>query len=475
MSTATKSIVLLSVVLRPLCTLFAQDAPKANPSVSGSNGKLPAVLHFCAQHCATFTLENGHYVRTAGGANNGSLTVMTVEKFTPDLVTIHRTDTGRFPGTAEYSGRPSDNGNTLSGNGWKITWGAALNTIPGSDEERAQRAQQAAGAQTARTPIKPPVRMPQMSEPTAAMATIKLDLSGDWQGYYDGPAFVKFIRITVNGNNITSQALNDNLQPTGRPFFRGVYSSPASHLQVEIPAIGSLREAITGQPDRWEAAELTIGDPDHFRIGKHPPFERMSAPKVGDVPCDPGNRFHTGGLWAFFRARLQLKAKDYDQAFCWYFVGAEQGDRSSLAGLGYMYHHGFGVQEDDAMAMRLYMTSAEKGNPEGAHGVSVLYELGHGVPKDPAKAELWRSKEAQLRADLKAQKRAEELADQQREEAMEVIGLLGRVAVSTIASAGLESPLCSKPTSERDAQHKRDILKSEGLRCEGGMLRPTEK
>lgn len=438
------------------------------------------MLHFCAQHCATFTLENGRYVRTAGGANNGSFTVMMIEKFTPDLVNIHRTDTGRFPGSAEYSGHPADNGTTLSGNGWKITWGDSLNTIPGSDEERARRAQQAAatqtvGNQTAAAPSQPPVRMPQMSEPTAAMATVKWDLGGDWQGYYDGPAFVKFIRVTVSGNNITSQALNDNLAPTGRPFFRGVYASPASRLQVEIPAIDSLLAAVTGQPSRWETAELTIGDPDHFRIGRHPPFERMAEPKVGDIPCDPANQFHVGGLFAFLRGKHQFEAKNYDQAFCWYFVGSEQGQRSALSGLGYMYHHGLAVQEDDAMALKLYMASAAKGLTEGAHGVSVLYELGHGVPQDSAKAELWRAKEAQLRADINAQKRAEELADQQREEAMEIIGLLGRVAVSTIAQAGLESPLCAPAANPADAKHKQDILKSEGLRCDGGMLRSAEK
>jgi hypothetical protein len=76
------------------------------------------------------------YPRSAGGANNGGFTVMTIEKFTRESVIIHRTDTGNFPGSALYTGRMSDDGNSLSGNGWKITWGTALNTLPGSDEER---------------------------------------------------------------------------------------------------------------------------------------------------------------------------------------------------------------------------------------------------------------------------------------------------------------------------------------------------
>ena len=104
-----------------------------NPS---SSPHLPSVLHFCAQHCATFTLQGTQYVRSAGGANNGSNTVMTVEKFTPAAVIIHRTDTGTYPGTAVYSGPMTDGGNSLTGDGWKITWGAGLNIIPGTDEDR---------------------------------------------------------------------------------------------------------------------------------------------------------------------------------------------------------------------------------------------------------------------------------------------------------------------------------------------------
>jgi hypothetical protein len=310
------------------------------------------------------------------------------------------------------------------------------------------------------------------------MATIRLDMNGDWEGYYDGPAFVKAIRITQNGNDITSQALNKDLAPTGRPFFRGVYGSPGSHLQVEIPVIESLLQAVTGQPGRWEAAELTIGDPDHFRIGNHPPFVRLTSPHAGDVPCDPTNQFHTTGRGSFVRGNLQLQVKNYQEAFCWYYVGSDQGDREALSQLGYMYHHGLGVQEDDAMALKLFMASADEGSIAGTHNVSVMYELGHGVPKDPAKAEFWRSKETQLRAKAIARSKAEELADEQRKQAMEVIGMLGRVAMSTIASAGLESPLCDWSTpsnSQRDIEHKKDILKSEGLRCEDGVLRSAGK
>jgi hypothetical protein len=97
----------------------------------------PNVMHFCAAHCLTFTLENGQYTNyTNLPGQSGEKRVFAVENFTRESVIIHRTDYGSYPLTALYAGRMSSDGNSISGDGWKIVWGAALNTLPGSDEER---------------------------------------------------------------------------------------------------------------------------------------------------------------------------------------------------------------------------------------------------------------------------------------------------------------------------------------------------
>jgi hypothetical protein len=57
---------------------------------------------------------------------------MTIEKFTPESVIIHRTDTGNYPIDGRMTGRMESGNNSATGNGWKITWGDALDTIPGS-------------------------------------------------------------------------------------------------------------------------------------------------------------------------------------------------------------------------------------------------------------------------------------------------------------------------------------------------------
>lgn len=102
---------------------------------------LPTELRFRGQHSLTFKLENGQYTNydSLQGQPPGQKRVLTVERFTPESVILHRTDYGNYPSTATYSGPTGDNGNSLSGDGWEITWGAALEILPKSDVDAQQR------------------------------------------------------------------------------------------------------------------------------------------------------------------------------------------------------------------------------------------------------------------------------------------------------------------------------------------------
>jgi len=104
---------------------------------STPTASLPSMMHFRGQHSLTFILENGQYINysTLQGQRPGQKRVLTIEKFTPELIVLHRTDYGDYPSTTVYSGKPGDNGNSLSGSGWKLTWGSALNDLPGCDAE----------------------------------------------------------------------------------------------------------------------------------------------------------------------------------------------------------------------------------------------------------------------------------------------------------------------------------------------------
>ena len=81
---------------------------------------------------------------TAGWMPTGGSSIWTVEKFTRESVILHRHD---FPSGFDvvFEGVISKNGNELvdmkmNGNPLdrrtRLTWGAAMNAIPGSNEER---------------------------------------------------------------------------------------------------------------------------------------------------------------------------------------------------------------------------------------------------------------------------------------------------------------------------------------------------
>lgn len=103
---------------------------------------LPPVLHFCAQHCLTFTREqDGTLVnRTNLPGQSNEKRVFKIESFTPDSVIIHRTDYGSFPGEGTMTGRMQYGNSSAVGNGWAISWGKELDQLPKDDQERAIRA-----------------------------------------------------------------------------------------------------------------------------------------------------------------------------------------------------------------------------------------------------------------------------------------------------------------------------------------------
>jgi hypothetical protein len=59
--------------------------------------------------------------------------IWSVESFTRESVVIRRTDTRPRPYSAVYKAKISTDGDIINGEGYMFTWGAALNSIPGTD------------------------------------------------------------------------------------------------------------------------------------------------------------------------------------------------------------------------------------------------------------------------------------------------------------------------------------------------------
>jgi hypothetical protein len=119
----------------------------------------PTVMHFCAAHCTTWNFKNGR----SGDGPYG----VTIEHWTPDSVVLNRADAPNqwFPQglRAKITGRMSpDHTELVDGKiTWtfgqrgtydcRVTWGSALNDIPGQDG-----------------PASPPAAAPPIAAPPAA-------------------------------------------------------------------------------------------------------------------------------------------------------------------------------------------------------------------------------------------------------------------------------------------------------------------
>jgi len=68
---------------------------------------------------------------------------------------------------------------------------------------------------------------------------------------------------------------------------------------------------------------------------------------------------------------------------------AEQGNAVAQFNLGVMYHHGRGVPQDDAEAVKWSRRAAEQGYAHAQAYLGLMYSLGQGVPQDYVEAHKW--------------------------------------------------------------------------------------
>ncbi|MDH5622646.1 MAG: sel1 repeat family protein [Gammaproteobacteria bacterium] len=100
---------------------------------------------------------------------------------------------------------------------------------------------------------------------------------------------------------------------------------------------------------------------------------------------------------------------DDAQAIKWYSLAAEQGHAQAQCNLAVMYQNGWGVPQSDVEAIRLYTLSAEQGIVEAMMALARFYAMDFAADYDPVKAYLWYSL-AKLMGDLDAGPRRDEVA-----------------------------------------------------------------
>ncbi len=95
--------------------------------------------------------------------------------------------------------------------------------------------------------------------------------------------------------------------------------------------------------------------------------------------------------WADFDAGVAAyDSGDYETAFREFKTLAEQGNAHAQFNLGYMYHKGEGVPQDDAEAVKWFRMSADQGYAKAQNALASMYREGRGVPQDYREAVKWR-------------------------------------------------------------------------------------
>jgi hypothetical protein len=86
---------------------------------------------------------------------------------------------------------------------------------------------------------------------------------------------------------------------------------------------------------------------------------------------------------------------DYETALAAWRPLAEAGDADGQFGMGLLYGNGFGVDLDDAQALKWYGLAAGQGHAEAQCNLAVMYANGWGVPQSDEEAFKWYSLAAQ--------------------------------------------------------------------------------
>jgi len=93
---------------------------------------------------------------------------------------------------------------------------------------------------------------------------------------------------------------------------------------------------------------------------------------------------------ADFRSGLSAyNGGDYTSALAEWLPLAERGEPDAEAGVGFLFHKGLGVPQDNAKAAIWFTKAAEQGQPEGQLMLGTLFFYGLSVPRSYVAAFAW--------------------------------------------------------------------------------------
>ena len=128
----------------------------------------------------------------------------------------------------------------------------------------------------------------------------------------------------------------------------------------------------------WHYFEGLVCEEDYAQSLKLARMSSKSGSRYGQYAF--GELYHNGA------GRL---AKNDARAVVFFRLAAAQGLDVAQFMLGYMYYHGYGVDQDLAEALRQFQFAAAQGYPQALYYIADCHEHGWGVYKDVAEAIRW--------------------------------------------------------------------------------------
>lgn len=86
--------------------------------------------------------------------------------------------------------------------------------------------------------------------------------------------------------------------------------------------------------------------------------------------------------------------QDYDMAFKWFTLAANNGCPQGMYHLGLCNAKGYGTPVNDALSAEWYRKSADHGDEDAMYELGLCYETGRGVKADKEAARKWYRKAA---------------------------------------------------------------------------------
>jgi hypothetical protein len=241
------------IAKRRVASLEAAHPAASAPADPDTTPPYPSVMHFCAAHCYTWNFANGQ-------SGNGQSTI-SISRWSPDSVVLNRSDAPN-PGSprglkAVITGQMSPAHDKLV-NGkitWtfgqggtydcKVTWGDALNDIPGTDVAPAPPVVSAAPANQA---------PPDNDKPSESSKSLPTDEASNAEidaGFRRWSAGWMFDRYVPGSARATERALKQDTY-----VIRGMFDFIRGGGKLTIPYAASYSKA----DDHYQLSNLCYND-----------------------------------------------------------------------------------------------------------------------------------------------------------------------------------------------------------------------